>query len=159
MTSMGVMTVARNAVSQRLNEMGELWLLSAHLMNSKLGNNGSCRPIQSRALEIRDSITYVTIPLRYRDQAISAVKHAKFRGRPVNLQVADVASSSGTVHVPAIGSVPSFSRRWAAGACPWGAGPSVVVICQPCLHRRNAWLQGHMGSIGKGDARGSEVSL
>jgi hypothetical protein len=53
--------MSRNAVSQRLNEMGELWLLSAHLMNSKLGNNGSCRPIQSRALEIRDSIRKVLL--------------------------------------------------------------------------------------------------
>ena len=53
--------MSRNAVSQRLREMGELWLLSVHLMNSKLGNNGSNRPIRSRALEIQDSIRKVLL--------------------------------------------------------------------------------------------------
>ena len=49
------------AVSQRLYEMGELWLLSAHLMNSKTRKGGSRRPIRSQALEIQDSIRSVLL--------------------------------------------------------------------------------------------------
>ena len=57
-------------------------------------------------IEIREQITFVTIPLRYRDQALAAVKHAKFRGRPVNLQVADDQSGP-----PPRSFRPSFAPR------------------------------------------------
>src|SRR5207248_1636093 len=39
-------------------------------------------------IEIRDEITYVSIPLRYRDDVIAKLGGARFRGRPVNLRVA-----------------------------------------------------------------------
>ena|SRR5215217_5298489 len=53
--------MSRKAVSQRLYEMGELWLLSVHLMNSKPEKSGSSRPIRSQALEIQDSIRKVLL--------------------------------------------------------------------------------------------------
>ncbi|MDP9361608.1 MAG: DEAD/DEAH box helicase [Acidobacteriota bacterium] len=39
-------------------------------------------------IEIRDEITYVSIPARYRDDVIAKLGGARFRGRPVNLRVA-----------------------------------------------------------------------
>ena len=39
-------------------------------------------------IEIRDEITYVTIPARYRDDVIAKLGGTRFRGRPVNLRVA-----------------------------------------------------------------------
>ncbi|MEA2336754.1 MAG: ATP-dependent helicase DeaD [Thermoanaerobaculia bacterium] len=39
-------------------------------------------------IDIRDEITYVSIPLRLRDDVIAKLGGAKFRGRPVNLKVA-----------------------------------------------------------------------
>jgi ATP-dependent RNA helicase DeaD len=39
-------------------------------------------------IDIRDEITYVSIPLRLRDDVIAKLAGAKFRGRPVNLKVA-----------------------------------------------------------------------
>ncbi|MCU1349608.1 MAG: box helicase, partial [Acidobacteria bacterium] len=39
-------------------------------------------------IDIRDNISYVTIPERYRDLVIEKTARAKFRGRNVNLQVA-----------------------------------------------------------------------
>ncbi|MGH7484479.1 MAG: DbpA RNA binding domain-containing protein, partial [bacterium] len=39
-------------------------------------------------IEIRDEITYVTIPARYRDEVIAKLGGTRFRGRPVNLRVA-----------------------------------------------------------------------
>jgi ATP-dependent RNA helicase DeaD len=39
-------------------------------------------------IDIRDEITYVSIPLRLRDDVIAKLSGAKFRGRPVNLKVA-----------------------------------------------------------------------
>ncbi len=43
-------------------------------------------------IDIREDITYVEIPLRYRDQVLEKVARAKFRGRPVNVQVATPSS-------------------------------------------------------------------
>lgn len=39
-------------------------------------------------IEIRDEITYVSIPERYRDDVLAKLGGARFRGRPVNLRVA-----------------------------------------------------------------------
>ena len=39
-------------------------------------------------IDIRDSITYVTIPAEYADQVIEKVGRAKFRGRPLDLKIA-----------------------------------------------------------------------
>jgi len=39
-------------------------------------------------IEIREEITYVSIPGRYRDDVIAKLGGARFRGRPVNLRVA-----------------------------------------------------------------------
>ncbi len=39
-------------------------------------------------IDIRDEITYVSIPARYRDDVIAKLGGARFRGRPVNLRVA-----------------------------------------------------------------------
>jgi ATP-dependent RNA helicase DeaD len=39
-------------------------------------------------IEIRDEITYVTIPARYRDDVIAKLGRARFRGKAVNLRVA-----------------------------------------------------------------------
>jgi ATP-dependent RNA helicase DeaD len=39
-------------------------------------------------IDIRDEITYVSIPLRLRDDVIAKLAGAKFRGRPVSLKVA-----------------------------------------------------------------------
>ena len=39
-------------------------------------------------IEIRDEITYVSIPARYRDDVVAKLGGARFRGRPVNLRVA-----------------------------------------------------------------------
>jgi ATP-dependent RNA helicase DeaD len=39
-------------------------------------------------IEIRDEITYVSIPLRYRDDVLAKLGGTRFRGRPVNLRVA-----------------------------------------------------------------------
>jgi ATP-dependent RNA helicase DeaD len=39
-------------------------------------------------IEIRDEITYVSIPARYRDDVIAKLGGTRFRGRPVNLRVA-----------------------------------------------------------------------
>ncbi|HEX8152842.1 MAG TPA: DbpA RNA binding domain-containing protein, partial [Thermoanaerobaculia bacterium] len=40
-------------------------------------------------IEIMEDRTYVTVPLRYRDQIIAAVGHARFRGKAVDMKVAD----------------------------------------------------------------------
>jgi ATP-dependent RNA helicase DeaD len=45
-------------------------------------------------IEIRDEITYVSIPARHRDDVIAKLGGAKFRGRPVNLRVAAAEASS-----------------------------------------------------------------
>jgi len=45
-------------------------------------------------IEIRDEITYVSIPMRHRDDVIAKLGGARFRGRPVNLKVAAAESSS-----------------------------------------------------------------
>jgi len=42
-------------------------------------------------IDIRDEITYVSIPARYRDDVIAKLGGARFRGRPVNLRVAAAA--------------------------------------------------------------------
>jgi ATP-dependent RNA helicase DeaD len=39
-------------------------------------------------IDIRDEVTYVSIPARYRDDVIAKLGGARFRGRPVNLRVA-----------------------------------------------------------------------
>jgi len=39
-------------------------------------------------IEIRDEVTYVSIPLRYRDDVLAKLGGTRFRGRPVNLRVA-----------------------------------------------------------------------
>lgn len=39
-------------------------------------------------IDIRDEITYVSIPARYRDEVIEKLGHARFRGRAVQLRVA-----------------------------------------------------------------------
>ncbi|HEX7153678.1 MAG TPA: DEAD/DEAH box helicase [Thermoanaerobaculia bacterium] len=39
-------------------------------------------------IDIREEITYVTVPTRHVDNVLEKVKRAKFRGRPVNLKVA-----------------------------------------------------------------------
>src|SRR5216684_1273222 len=39
-------------------------------------------------IEIRDEITYVSIPARYRDDVLAKLGGTRFRGRPVNLRVA-----------------------------------------------------------------------
>jgi hypothetical protein len=39
-------------------------------------------------IDIRDEITYVSIPARYRDDVLAKLGGARFRGRPVNLRVA-----------------------------------------------------------------------
>ena len=46
-------------------------------------------------IDIRDEITYVSIPLRLRDDVIAKLSGAKFRGRPVNLKVAGAEAPSG----------------------------------------------------------------
>lgn len=51
--------MSREAVSQRLNAMGELWQLSVHLMQAKPEKSISHRPIRSRALDIQDSIRQI----------------------------------------------------------------------------------------------------
>ncbi|MEA2326184.1 MAG: ATP-dependent helicase DeaD, partial [Thermoanaerobaculia bacterium] len=45
-------------------------------------------------IDIRDEITYVSIPLRLRDDVIAKLSGAKFRGRPVNLKVAGAEAPS-----------------------------------------------------------------
>ena len=45
-------------------------------------------------IEIRDEITYVSIPARHRDDVIAKLGGARFRGRPVNLRVAAAEASS-----------------------------------------------------------------
>jgi ATP-dependent RNA helicase DeaD len=45
-------------------------------------------------IDIRDEITYVSIPLRLRDDVIAKLAGAKFRGRPVSLKVAGAEASS-----------------------------------------------------------------
>src|SRR5437660_281474 len=45
-------------------------------------------------IDIRDEITYVSIPLRLRDDVIAKLGGAKFRGRPVNLKVAGAEAPS-----------------------------------------------------------------
>jgi ATP-dependent RNA helicase DeaD len=40
-------------------------------------------------IDIRDDITYVSVPERYRDQVLERVGRAKFRGRAVNIKVAE----------------------------------------------------------------------
>ncbi|HKO57019.1 MAG TPA: DbpA RNA binding domain-containing protein, partial [Thermoanaerobaculia bacterium] len=40
-------------------------------------------------IDIRDDITYVSVPERYRDQVLERVGRAKFRGRSVNIKVAE----------------------------------------------------------------------
>jgi ATP-dependent RNA helicase DeaD len=46
-------------------------------------------------IDIRDEITYVSIPLRLRDDVIAKLAGAKFRGRPVSLKVAGAEGDSG----------------------------------------------------------------
>src|SRR4051812_40485045 len=45
-------------------------------------------------IDIRDEITYVSIPLRLRDDVIAKLASAKFRGRPVNLKIAGAEAPS-----------------------------------------------------------------
>ncbi|HEV7486520.1 MAG TPA: DEAD/DEAH box helicase [Thermoanaerobaculia bacterium] len=45
-------------------------------------------------IDIRDEITYVSIPLRLRDDVIAKLAGAKFRGRPVSLKVAGAEAPS-----------------------------------------------------------------
>ena len=45
-------------------------------------------------IDIRDEITYVSIPLRLRDDVIAKLGGAKFRGRPVSLKVAGADAPS-----------------------------------------------------------------
>jgi ATP-dependent RNA helicase DeaD len=45
-------------------------------------------------IDIRDDITYVSIPLRLRDDVIAKLGGAKFRGRPVSLKVAGADAPS-----------------------------------------------------------------
>jgi ATP-dependent RNA helicase DeaD len=45
-------------------------------------------------IDIRDEITYVSIPLRLRDDVIAKLGGAKFRGRPVHLKVAGAEAPS-----------------------------------------------------------------
>jgi len=45
-------------------------------------------------IDIRDEITYVSIPLRLRDDVIAKLGGAKFRGRPVSLKVAGAEAPS-----------------------------------------------------------------
>lgn len=45
-------------------------------------------------IEIRDEITYVSIPARHRDDVIAKLSGARFRGRPVSLKVATAEASS-----------------------------------------------------------------
>jgi ATP-dependent RNA helicase DeaD len=45
-------------------------------------------------IDIRDEITYVSIPLRLRDDVIAKLAGAKFRGRPVHLKVAGAEAPS-----------------------------------------------------------------
>ncbi|HEX3577758.1 MAG TPA: DEAD/DEAH box helicase [Thermoanaerobaculia bacterium] len=45
-------------------------------------------------IDIRDEITYVSIPMRLRDDVITKLGGAKFRGRPVNLKVAGAEAPS-----------------------------------------------------------------
>jgi ATP-dependent RNA helicase DeaD len=40
-------------------------------------------------IEIRDSVTYVTVPQHYVDQVLEKVSRARFRGRAVNLRLAE----------------------------------------------------------------------
>jgi ATP-dependent RNA helicase DeaD len=42
-------------------------------------------------IDIRDDITYVSVPTRYRDQVLEKLGGAKFRGRPVNMREAGAA--------------------------------------------------------------------
>jgi ATP-dependent RNA helicase DeaD len=46
-------------------------------------------------IDIRDEITYVSVPLRLRDDVIAKLAGAKFRGRPVTLKVAGGEETSG----------------------------------------------------------------
>ncbi|HXH37917.1 MAG TPA: DEAD/DEAH box helicase [Thermoanaerobaculia bacterium] len=49
-------------------------------------------------IEIRDEITYVSIPARYRDDVLAKLGGARFRGRPVNLRVAAPTAPEGPWH-------------------------------------------------------------
>ena len=40
-------------------------------------------------IEIRDDVTYVMIPNRYVDQVLQKVRHKRFRGRALNVRVAN----------------------------------------------------------------------
>jgi ATP-dependent RNA helicase DeaD len=47
-------------------------------------------------IDIRDSVTYVTVPAAFVDQILIKVGRARFRGRPVNIRVATGAPESDT---------------------------------------------------------------
>ncbi len=64
-------------------------------------------------IEIRDDITFVTVPSRYRDQIIDAVKGARFKGRSVALQVADDQNPS-----PRPAGKPDYKPRFKPGGKP-----------------------------------------
>jgi ATP-dependent RNA helicase DeaD len=69
-------------------------------------------------IEIRDEITYVSIPLRLRDDVIAKLGGAKFRGRPVNLKVAGAEAPSDR---PKFGGPPE--ARFRRDEAPRGAKP------------------------------------
>ncbi|MGZ8830946.1 MAG: helicase-related protein, partial [Thermoanaerobaculia bacterium] len=46
-------------------------------------------------IDIRDSVTYVTVPAAFVDQILTKVGRARFRGRPVNIRVATGAPEGG----------------------------------------------------------------
>jgi ATP-dependent RNA helicase DeaD len=56
-------------------------------------------------IDIRDDITFVSIPERYRDQVLEKVGRAKFKGRPVNIKVA------GAYEPPTAPTRPRFTPR------------------------------------------------
>src|SRR4051794_6660790 len=68
-------------------------------------------------IDIRDEITYVSIPLRLRDDVIAKLGGAKFRGRPVHLKVAGADAPSDR---PKFGGAPGARfRRDEAPAKPF----------------------------------------
>jgi ATP-dependent RNA helicase DeaD len=67
-------------------------------------------------IDIRDEITYVSIPLRLRDDVIAKLVGAKFRGRPVNLKVAGAEPPSDR---PKFGGAPG--ARFRRDEAPRGA--------------------------------------
>jgi ATP-dependent RNA helicase DeaD len=84
-------------------------------------------------IDIRDTITYVTIPAEYADQVIEKVGRAKFRGRPLDLKIAGPGSSEGAEPRRAPGRPPFQPRpqEWRRPAAGGDRRPSTTSDRRP----------------------------